>query len=323
MTPPDRESALRRASTVDRLIQGEILNLADACVVVADAAWPLDDVSAEVSAELGASGMVVVPEPVDIVVLLTQTCDLQTTTAEERYCQVAPVLDRGPSFARETSRGRRPGWVALPWYGETAVAELSRITTVERSVIVDVRSLGRPNTPRERLHFAEAVSRHFTRPALPDAVVEVLRPFLARMKERHDRQSDEGRCIEQIATLRLEATSDLDAENPYLTVLIVLDTENLACVGGVELDQQRIDALVARGTASAATAVQRATGAVAKREAWTALAELWLQPAVTLAESMPDIDGIDAQVLNGDELSFARSRNAPELDLAYLTTRPR
>ena len=53
-----------------------------------------------------------------------------------------------------------------------------------------------------------------------------------------------------------------------------------------------------------------------------ALAELWLQPAVELAETTPDVDSIDVLVLNGDELSFARARNAPELDLAYLSTRP-
>jgi hypothetical protein len=323
VTHPGREDALRRADTVKGLIQGEVLELADVCVVIADAAWPLDDSSEEAAAETSGTGLVVVPEAVDVVVLLTQTCDIQSTTTEERHCQVAPVLDRGSTFARETSRGRRPGWVALPWYTPTAVAELSRITTLERSVIVDVQSLGRPTTSREQLHFAEAVSRHFTRPALPDDVVTVLRPFLERMKERHDRASNEGRCIEQIATLRLEAVPDLNAPTFDLTILVVLETEVLPCVNEDDIDQDRIDALVARGTVPASEAAQQTTDPIGKREAWTALAELWLQPAVAVAQSVATVDDVAIEVLNGDELSFARSRNSPELDLAYLTTRPR
>jgi hypothetical protein len=321
--PSGREEALQRAGAgVIGFIQGEVLALPDACVVVADAAWPLDDASAEVAAEEGDDGLILVPEAVDVIVLLTQTCDLQETTPEQRNCQVAPVVERGETFAREVLRGRRPGWVALPWYRRAAVAELARITTLERSVLVGARSLARPDTPRERLHFAESVSRHFTRAALPDPVVEVLRPLLERMRDRSGRASDEGRCIEQIATIRVEAVPDLDAPAPHLTVLLVLDVENLPSIGGAELDHDGIDDLVSRGRAAAATAAQRAADPIAKREAWIALTELWLQPAVELAEATPGVDSIDVLVLNGDELSFARARNAPELDLAYLSTRP-
>lgn len=320
--PSGREEALQRAGAgVIGFIQGEVLALPDVCVVVADAAWPLDDSSAELAAEEGDDGLIVVPEAVDVVVLLTQTCDFQETTSEQRNCQVAPVVERGETFAREVLRGRRPGWVALPWYHSTAVAELARITTLERSVLVGVQSLARPGTPHQRLHFAESVSRHFTRAALPDPVVEVLRPLLERMRDRHGRASDEGRCIEQIATIRVEAVPHFDAATPYLRVLLVLDVENLPSIGGAELDHNGIDDLVSRGRAAAATAVQQATDPIAKRKAWLALAEHWLQPAVEIADATPEVDGIDVLVLNGDELSFARARNAPELDLAYLSTR--
>ncbi len=323
MRPPDRKEALRRAGGgVNGLMQGVVLALPDVCVVVADAAWPLDDASEQVAAGMAEDGFIVVPEAVDVVVLLTQTCDLQKTNPEQRHCQVAPVVHRTEKFFREALRGRRPGWVALPWHSPTAVAELSRITTLERSVVVGAQVLARPDTPQQRLHFAESVSRHFTRAALPNPVVEVLGPFLKRMQDRHDRSSDEGRCIAQIATLRLEAVPDLDARAPHLTVLVVLDIKHLPSLEGAELDQESIDGLVERGAAAAATAAQQAADAVGKREAWIALAELWLQPAATAATKIPEVDGIDVTVLNGDELSFARARNAPELDLAYLSTRP-
>jgi hypothetical protein len=47
-----RQEALQRAGAgVIGFIQGEVFALPDVCVVVADAVWPLDDVSAEVAAE--------------------------------------------------------------------------------------------------------------------------------------------------------------------------------------------------------------------------------------------------------------------------------
>lgn len=166
-----------RAAAVARLIQGEVLGVTDACVVVGDAAAPMSDEMAVAVAESGvAEGLVVAPHVVDDVVLLTQTCDLQETMSEEYVCQVAPVRQVSAQLAREALRGRRPRLIGLPWHGDGSVAELSLITTIERSLLVDAPSRSRPRTPRERLHFANGVSRYLTRPAFPDAFNAVLKP---------------------------------------------------------------------------------------------------------------------------------------------------
>ncbi len=158
------ESALQRAAAVSSLLQGEVLGVADACVVLAEASAPLSSEAADIAAsEDIRSGLIVVPHAVDDVVLLTQTCDLQFTTAAEHRCLVAPVIHVSERFAYEAWRGRRPGFAGLPWVGLTAVADLSRITTVERSVLVTAVSRGRPHTLRERLHFAETVGRYLQR----------------------------------------------------------------------------------------------------------------------------------------------------------------
>lgn len=82
-----------------------------------------------------------------------------------------------------------------------------------------------------------------------------------------------------------------------------------------------MDALVRHGHKDTASQAVKASDALVMREAWTAVAELWLQDSVRLVDASEAIDSLDFEVLNGDELSFARARNAPELDLAYLTTR--
>jgi len=225
-------------------------------------------------------------------------------------------------IAYEAWRGRRPGLAGLPWVSPGAVADLSRVTSVERSVLVEVVSLGRPQTPAERFHFAEMISRNLTRPALPDAINEVLRPFVKRLATKHDKQSAEGRCAHLASELRLEATPHMDHEEPALNVLIIIEEAELPTLPGAStIDDDRVDALSASGPDMAAEAVERALDPVAKREAWEALAECWIKPSVELAPTVAGIGTVGVSVLNGEELSYARSLNAPILDLRYLSTR--
>jgi hypothetical protein len=315
--------ALQRAAAVCSLIQGEVLGAADACVVIADAAAPLSSEAVELIAAEGiARGLITVPHAVDEVVLLTQTCDLQFTTPNEHRCLVAPVMRVTEKVAYEALRGRRPGLAGLPWVDPTAVADLSRITTVERSVLVDVESRGRPRTPSERFHFVETISRYLTRPALPDPINVVLSPFVKRIAEKHDKRSAEGRCAHKVSELRLEATPDIDHEDPALNVLMILEESEMPKLPmGALVDDGRVDELIASGRESAADAVHRATDPVSKREAWMALAECWIKPSMDLAPTMDGVGSVEISVLNGEEFSYARSLNAPILDLRYLSTR--
>jgi hypothetical protein len=197
------------------------------------------------------------------------------------------------------------------------------MTVLERSLAVDAASLGGPRTPEERLHFAESVGRYLSRVALPNVVNDVLRPFVRRVAERYDRNSAEGKCAQQVSELRVEATPDFDHENPALRLLVIIEERNLPAMRSyADLRQDRIDSLVSGGTPRAAQAVVDAETAVEKREAWAALAECWLQPASDLAGSATGVSGIEVSILNGEELSYARSRNAPILDVRYLSTRP-
>lgn len=324
MTQPTLlDVALQRAATVSSLIQGEVLGAADACVVLAEAAAPLSREAAEFATAEGiSSGLIAVPHVVDDVVLLTQTCDLQFTTPDEHRCLVAPVMLVSESVAHEAWRGRRPGLAGLPWASPNAVADLSRVTAVERSVLVDAVSRGRPLTPIERFHFAETISRYLTRPALPDAIIEVLSPFVKRIAEKHDKQSPEGRCAHMVSELRLEATPDMDHHEPALNVLMILEEAELPNLPRAStIDDERVDEIAAAGPGRAAVAVERAADPVAKREAWMALAECWIKPSVELAPTVPGVGTVEISVLNGEELSYARSLNAPILDLRYLSTR--
>jgi hypothetical protein len=317
------KAALERAAGVAKFIQGEVLSVADACVVLGDASAPLTSETALQALESNVGeGILLVPIPTDDVVIITQTCDLQETTAAEPHCLVAPLRIVGPELAHEALRGRRPGLVALPWVNSECVADLSILTTVERSVLIGANSRGRPPTAQARLDFAESVGRYLVRPALPNHINNAVSPLLRRIRDRNDKNSAEGKCLQKVAEFRLEAFPDIDAESPDLVVLVVLEEQDLPSLGqGLEIDNDRVDQLKSRGIEASARAVLDAETVIAINEAWTALIELWAQPAIEGASSNTLVGALQAIPINGDNLSYARSRNAPLLDLRYLTTR--
>lgn len=114
----------------------------------------------------------------------------------------------------------------------------------------------------------------------------------------------------------------MDHEEPALNVLMILDEDELPRLPeAAQVDDQSIDRLIDAGRTQAAEAVHQAADPVTKREAWMALAECWIKPSVELADAVAGVGSVEITVLNGEELSYARSLSAPILDLRYLTTR--
>jgi hypothetical protein len=127
-----------------------------------------------------------------------------------------------------------------------------------------------------------------------------------------------------LLSVRLEATPHLEAPTPALNVLLVIQTADLLPLPtGERLSNERIDALVLSGIDPAARAVLGAgIDPVDSREAWTALAELWLKPSVEALVNEPLVGSLTIEVMNGKELDYERSVEAPALDVHYLSTRP-
>jgi hypothetical protein len=323
----DFAAGLTRASIVSDFIQGEVLEgLADSCVIVSDLEWPLCEASATMAEAEPGGGTAVVSLSSDLVVLLTQTCDLQRTTPEAYFCQIARVVHKDEDFAKQAAHGHRPGWVDLPWHTPTSVVNLAETTTVERSLLVGATSVAQPTGTKARLHFGEMVSRHFTRFAFPDHVSDTMDPLMNHIDEKFEKGSPEGRCVAAVGTIRLEANPDFDSPCPDFLVIFVFKSEDLP---GLTPDQRRnldtraIDDFCSFGKGALATSLLNEIDPIKKREMWTALAELWVEPCHDVAERFDDVGDIDVLVLNDEEFSFGRSLNAPELDLAYLTSRTR
>lgn len=326
MAEAELDDAIARAQEATRaLLQGSILSMQDACVVLADPDNPMGPDAVAAAGELEDSDgppYLIVGEPTDEVAVLTQTCDLQNTSALERYCLVAPVLrDQSAELVRQVTKGWKVALAAVPWLDEFSLIDLGRVTTIERHLLVGATELAWPKTDREQFDLSSAITRHFGRIALPDSVVKVLRPITRRMRERHSKNSNEAAAIARVLSARVEANPSFDDPCPDLRVVFVVESLDMPSIEStVEVDRALIDGLRDRGIDAASTAaLADPTDAAACRAAWIALAELWTQEARATANSSDDVDSLDVEVLNDTELSFGRSLRAPELDVMYLS----
>jgi hypothetical protein len=318
-----QKQAIEYARKVRSYIQGEVLDAPDLCVVLASSKWPMREISEEAAQQYqGVADVVVVPDPVDHVVLVTQTCDLQRTDANNMLCQVAPLVDVNEKFAYEVMKGRRPGWAAVPWYSNSAAVDLSRITTVERSVIAEAPSLGRPKSQDQSSCFSEAVSRHFTRVALPDELVAVLKPFLEEIKKRHDRNTPLGSCIAKIPASGLRVEVAESDGSTHVLLLVVLEPQDFPELAhGVEVNQKIVDDFIREGETYAAERALNLNNPLCCRQGWLALTDIWRSLIIKVIEDNEYNMTCDVEVLSGYEMNFTRLCNSSELDLAYLSTR--
>lgn len=306
-----------------RVFQGDVLALPDVSVRVVDPAFPLTTSAAEEAEVEGTDSILAIADRHQHVVVLSQTCDLRRSSEKLPNFQVAPVLETDELTYTEVARGRRPGFAALPWFEPSRIADLAHITTIERSLLHDAKILGTIKSDDDRAVFAEAIARHFARVALPEGFTPLLRPLLDRMKKKAGKETMEGACLARIATIRIEASPNFSSPSPRLKVIFVLESKDYPNPEGhADLDMDLVENLVTGNQMEqAATMALDTTDVVRCHEGWLACAAIWTKKSVELASEAPDVDSVDFEVISGRQFSFERSRNAPELDLTYLTTR--
>lgn len=191
--PPQRLDDV--ATAIHGLVQGELLHLPSLPLLAStDNSVTLAGHHAATRIKAHAGVALLAPVKVDssIVMVVTQTCDLQerATLKDRRTIHVAPVIfaAQDGDVARAAQGGRTPRYVPVPWCrtpaGAVAVADLDYISLLDRGV-VRATSLGRPPEANRR-RLAHDLGRPWSRPALPDDVDRVVSPIRDRVLEaRH------------------------------------------------------------------------------------------------------------------------------------------
>ena len=187
----------------------------------------------------GSSKMAVVPARTATgkVMLLTQTCDLQErrTKNGDALVLVAPIVKLAGDQLREASRLAQPKFVPAPWLEDEAFADVGQATSVDRSVVAFSQVICLP-PEAERRRLAYLLGRPFSRAAIPNDVVDALRPIQKIANGNHAsvrRIFDEA--VEMIRVLPDEEYS-ADQE-PSVNVILLIDPDWLPDVPAGDLKQ--------------------------------------------------------------------------------------
>lgn len=187
--------------------QGDVAREGQVFAHVADLAAPLTDVAAE--AEGG--GVVVVPYTIEGVVVLSQTCDIVRNCTTQPFIEVAPLVEVLAKEAHEIDRGYRPSYATVPSLREERlVADLSRVMTVEKSVVAGWARTPGCLTDEDTRRFAAVLARKRARVAFPDDFNGLVKRLHSRITDKHEKQSDEGRALRALREIRVTASPSWD-----------------------------------------------------------------------------------------------------------------
>jgi hypothetical protein len=159
--------------------------------------------------------------------VVSQTCDIVRDASERPFINVAPLCEVSEQQHSEILKLRRPSYAALPGLNDQRmVADLDRIMTLEKALLVNADRVEGCRTDDERRNFAEALRRKFGRPAFPDDFVTLAAKLTNRLSEKHEKQTEEGSVLRSLREIRVLASPDWNADQINLMFFFVKDDEH-------------------------------------------------------------------------------------------------
>lgn len=157
--------------------------------------------------------------------VVTQTCDVVSPCKEKPYVELAPLCIAPSDKFGLIRKHRMPGYAIIPALEDRKIiVDLDRTMTVEKPVLAEwnnTKILGCRNT-EEAVLFSWALSRKRSRFAFPEEFMAVFKPFIKRILEKHDKNTDEGRMLREFEEIRVRATPDWWSKNCIVTFLFFL-----------------------------------------------------------------------------------------------------
>jgi hypothetical protein len=216
---PDSDEVKRIDASLWEWRQGDLALEESWFVHVADGAVPLSDAAAE-----AANGVQALTSEVLGLVVITQTCDIVRSCATRPYVEVAPLVRVSEDDLHQVRRGRRPAQATLPTVEtDLLVADLDRVMTVEKSIVASwKRTPGFTRDPDGRA-FAQALARKRIRFAFPDEFTTLAKKLQARLGDKHDKNTEEGRGLRGLREIRVCASPSWDAASTEIFFWFIRD----------------------------------------------------------------------------------------------------
>lgn len=164
-----------------------------------------------------------VEDPVKGFVVATQSCDIARSVAVRPYIELHPLVEVGPDLLGHVAAFRMPRYAVIPALREQRlVADLDRVMTVTKTVVASWDRIKGCTSDEEVRAFAQALARKRVRFAFPDDFSVLLRAFVQRLDEKHDKRSPEGEALRGLREIRVGAAPSWDADEVTLTFWFVM-----------------------------------------------------------------------------------------------------
>lgn len=185
----------------------------------------------ELAAEAGEAGdpldLAVVSRDFEGFMIVSQTCDIVRGIATREFVELSPLVKVPQAKLNQVRRGRMPRYLSCSGLGEQALAaDLDQVTTIEKSLLVRYNA----NRVRgvaddvEARRLASALARKRARAALPDNFVTYLAPLQKRVKDKHDKATEEGTFLSTMREIRVVADPDWASDPTDVTMLFLFET---------------------------------------------------------------------------------------------------
>ncbi|MEF0939884.1 hypothetical protein [Rhizobium sp. BR 362] len=172
-------------------------------------------------------------------VVVSQTCDIVNYGPGKENVVVCPLREATEGLLREIHRGRTPVAAKLQHPPkENLVVDLNRMMTVPKSVLSKLKREVGFSDDAERNRFGEALARKHGRFAFPDDFNDdVLAAIRSKMQKWHDKDSDNGKALRSIASIRATAAPDWDAKLVEVGFRVVLYPANRRLISNDKIDE--------------------------------------------------------------------------------------
>jgi hypothetical protein len=169
-------------------------------------------------------------------VIISQSCDLVRSCAEQPFVKLAALQQVDSDFLNDVKRGRRPRFALIPAIADRLlVANLDAVCTVEKSIIAAVDPQDRIRgcrTDEEVRGLAFALTRNIERFAFPDDFTTSMRSIQTRILEKHGtttrdkkgRPTNEGAVLTAVREIRVACLPSWSVSDPVLTFYLIFNS---------------------------------------------------------------------------------------------------
>ncbi len=150
--------------------------------------------------------------------VVTQTCDIVRSCVDRPFIEVVPLVEVDEQCFYEIQRGRRPQYAYISGVVEhRLVADLDRVMTVEKAVIVEWQRTPGCQNDQDIRALRQALARKRVRFAFPDNFTKFANKLQKRMQEKHDKtESAEGKALRTLREIRVRAEPSWNASEVQL-----------------------------------------------------------------------------------------------------------